>query len=202
MSEILESLPPIAPLHFFTLSLDVPKGKKGKKLPRTSEYLAEEHFGDVTLRWDDEGIWVQAVIDKKFEEATYPDFSKGDALELFFDTRDMKNAGFLTRFCHHFVILPQPVQGVLAQEITRLRADDTRPLCDPSEIETSTTFSRNGYTITAYFPSRILYGFDPQNFDRLGFTYRIHRYRGLSQNFSSKTNVEQNSSGWATLCLQ
>jgi len=137
-----EKFPPIAPIHFFRLKVDVKYGKeitrklfgKGYQLPDTSAFLGEEHFADVALAWHEGGIEVQIQVHQKFEGSSYPKFEEGDAVELFIDTRDLKEAGFPTKFCHHFLILPQEVQGVRALELTRFRNEDSHPLCDPEAI--------------------------------------------------------------------
>ena len=111
-----ETFPPIAPVHFFRLNIDV-RAKK-QLLPNTSELCGEEHFADVSIGCADAGIELEVDVHQKFEEAFYPKYDQGDSVELFFDTRDLKEAGFPTRFCHHFLILPQEIQGVRAIELT------------------------------------------------------------------------------------
>lgn len=207
-----EKFPPIAPIHFFRVEVDLKYGKeitrrlfgKGYQLPDTSSFLGEEHFADVALAWHEGGIEVQVEVHKKFEEAVYPKYDEGDAIELFIDTRDLKEAGFPTRFCHHFLILPQEVQGVRALELTRFRSEDSHPLCDPKEIGVESEMSSREYTVRIHLPAEILHGYDPQGFDKLGLTYCIHRPKGESQHFavSSKyVQVSQHPSLWATCKL-
>ncbi|MBS0648609.1 MAG: hypothetical protein JSS10_05210 [Verrucomicrobia bacterium] len=207
-----EKFPPIAPIHFFRVEADLKYGKeitrrlfgKGYQLPDTSSFLGEEHFADVALAWHEGGIELQMEVHKKFEEAVYPKYDEGDAIELFIDTRDLKEAGFPTRFCHHFLILPQEVQGVRALELTRFRSEDSHPLCDPKEIEVEAEMSSREYTVRIHLPAEILHGYDPQGFDKLGLTYCIHRPKGESQHFavSSKyVQISQHPSLWATCKL-
>lgn len=205
-------VPPLAPIHFFRLQTEVKQRAKassqllGKehRLPDTSDLLGEDHFADIGLAWHDSGIFIHAHVHKKFEEANYPKFTEGDALELFFDTRDLKEAGFPTRFCHHFLILPQEVQGVRALEMTRFRSDESHPLCNPDKIEISFKESSREYFLDLYFPAEILHGYDPRSFDRLGFSYTLHRPKGPAQNFavsSDYVSVAQNPSLWASCRL-
>ncbi len=208
-----EELPALTPLDFFSVTAEVECAKevpslrtlmRSHRLPCMAELLNEARFADVSLSWSQEGISVGVVVEKPFEEASYPEFSQGDAVELFFDTRDLKSAGFLTRFCHHFLILPQEVQGISALELTRFRTEDSHPLCDPSEIVTTTVFSDNSYELHIFLPAHCLHGYDPSQFDRLGFTYRIHRKGGAPQHFavaSSDFNIEQNPRLWGSLKL-
>ncbi len=207
-----EKFPPIAPIHFFRLAIDLKYGKeitrrlfgKSHQLPDTSSFLGEEHFADVALAWHEDGIEVQVQVNKKFEESSYPKYDEGDAIELFIDTRDFKDAGFPTRFCHHFLILPQEVQGVRALELTRFRNEDSHPLCDPEAIKVETETSSREYTVRIRLPTEILHGYDPRSFDKLGLTYCIHRPKREPQHFavSSKyVQIAQHPSLWASCKL-
>lgn len=211
MTDLLESLPAIYPLHFFSLSAGINYLEESSTLlknkfllPDTSELLAEERFAACHMAWNQEGIFLEFDVHKPLEEVAYPDFRKGDSIELFFDTRDLKTAGFPTRFCHHFVILPKEVQGIKAQEISKFRAEDTHPLCDPEDVFTETAPTKKGFTVRIGIPSSALYGFDPTSFDRLGFTYRINRPKGPPQHFaisSKQYATEHEPALWASLKL-
>ena len=200
--DTLETLPAIPPLHFFALTIEATQGKKGTLLPDTSPLLGGYKFADVTFHWNERGIQLEVEVRKPFEGVFYPDYEKGDAFEFFFDTRDLKTAGFPTRFCHHFVVLPKSVQGVQCQELTRFRTEDTHPLCQGDEIVVSTEFATRSYVANVTFPAHVLHGYDPLHFDRLGFTYRLHRTGGEPQYFSTLGQVEQSPSSWATLKLR
>jgi hypothetical protein len=211
--EVLEGLPALVPLEFFSIegelhfSKSPPSSKLMRRrfmLPDTSEWLAEEHFADVAAAWNESGLFVDLFVNKPFEEAFYPRFSEGDAIELFVDTRDLKTAGFANRFCHHFLFLPQSVQGIQAQELTHFRTEETHPHCDPADLQTSVEFGKNGYTLQLQVPAPCLHGYDPSSFDRIGFTYRIHRYKGKPQHFSLSSqyfSLEQHPRFWATFKL-
>ena len=202
--DLFEGLPPLLPVDFFNISVDVALGKK-VELPDTSELLAEEAFAEMEITLEKEGISLFALIKKPFEECFYPEYEKGDCLELFFDTRDLKTAGFMTRFCHHFLILPTEVQGITSREITRFRTEDSHPLCDPLEIEVKPNFASSKYSLDIFIPASCLHGYDPNSFNRLGFTYRFNRYQGEPQNFSLSShtyNIAQQPSLWATLQIK
>jgi hypothetical protein len=208
--EVLEKLPALAPLEFFAIedglrySKSPPSSKlmrRGFLLPDTSEWLAEEHFADVAAAWNESGLFFGIFVNKPFEESLYPRFSDGDAVELFFDTRDLKTAGFTTRFCHHFLFLPESVQGIQAEELTHFRTEDTHPICDPADLQITAEFDKKGYELQIFIPAHCLHGFDPSSFERLGFTYRIHRLKGLPQHFSLSSQhftLEQHPRLWAT----
>lgn len=204
--EPLDQVPALIPVDFFTLNCDVPHvSKPFEKMgtcPDTSELLAEEAFAKISLGWSEEGLFVEAAVNQPFEDCTYPKYDTADSLELFFDTRDVKTAGFATRFCHHFAILPEPVQGVQVQEVTHFRSEDTHPICDPGLITCNVAFERNNYIYQLFFPGEVLHGYDPTTFSRLGFTYKVNRSGGRPQHFSVSSdmvNIAQQPSLWATL---
>ena len=205
--EILDKIEPLVALDFFALSFEIEFAKAFKRLsslPVTAPFLGEEAFAEVSMGWNNESLFVEVVVDKPFEECFYPQFSDGDAVEFFFDTRDLKSAGFLTRFCHHFVILPQKVGEIQTQELTRFRTEDTHPLCDPDEIKVKADFGRRKYTLEITIPSNCLHGYDPSSFDRLGLTYRIHRFKGEPKHFSVSSRyypIEQEAALWSSAKL-
>ncbi len=205
MEEWLESLPPVSPFHFFQLSFDLKGGDKLSPLPDFSSYLNEEKFGEVKMGWKEEALIWEFLIKKPFEEALYPDFRLADSIELFIDTRGLKTAGYPTRFCHHFFVLPKEVQGVLAQEITRLRAEETRPLALPEDIFVETEFTKRSFQVRITLLAKALHGFDPSAFDKLGFAYRINRPKGEAQHFSLGTDLyalEKQPALWSTVHLK
>lgn len=208
--EVFEELPALNPLEFFTLEGELkysktPPSSRAMRgnyaLTDISEWLAEERFAQVGLAWSEAGIFISVFVDKPFEEASYPRFAEGDAVELFFDTRDLKTAGFATRFCHQFIFLPQPVQGISAQETTHFRTEDTHSLCDSADLQVTAEIGKKDYELQIFIPAHCLHGFDPSSFERIGFTYRIHRYRGDPQHFalsSQHFSIEQHPRLWAS----
>ncbi len=200
---MIETFPPLLPLHFFAMTLEAKEGKK-LELPSTADFLGEGSFADLAFLWERKGILIEVKVRKPFEEAVYPEFSKGDSVELFLDTRDLKTAGFATKFCHHFLFLPQEVQGIQCQEISRFRTEDSHPLCNPSELSCKTEFSKKGFKMQIFLAATTLFGYDPASFSRLGFTYRINAPGRDPQHFSISSHyykIEQNPSLWSTITL-
>jgi hypothetical protein len=208
--EVLEKLPPLSPLEFFSLEGELKYCKtpptlkamqRSHLLADTSEWLTEEKFADVALAWNEGGLTISAFVERPFGEASYPRYEEGDSLELFFDTRDLKSAGFATKFCHQFVILPQAVQGIIAQEVTHFRTEDTHPLCDAADLQVTAEFDKKSYTLQVFIPAHCLYGYEPASFERIGFTYRVHRHKGAPQHFalsSQHFSLEQHPRLWAS----
>ena len=75
------------------------------------------------------------------------------------------------------------------------------PTPDPKDLEVEITFHKSSYAMQIKIPAHTLHGFDPIAFDRLGFTYRIHRFKGSAQYFSSSGehfSLEQHPRFWAS----
>lgn len=214
-----EEFPPITPVNFFQISADCRylEGLQGKSfplldahnhrkylLPNTSELCHEEEFAHVAMGWNEEGLELYASVNKPFRLARYPDVDRGDSFEVFIDTRDIKTSGFNTRFCHHFFFLAEAVEGHQAGEITRFRTEDTHPLCDSNDLKIKSLCKASSYILNIFIPNHCLYGYDPAQFGRLGFTYRVNRSDGPAQHFSVVTDdyqVDQQPSLWASLRL-
>lgn len=209
----LDEVAPFSPAHFFTLQVDCSsiKGKAFTKkhlLPDFSFFYEDSSFADVYMGWSQEGVALRLIVDTPFDQPAFPDLQRGDSIELFLDTRDVKTTGYTTRFCHHFYILPAPLDGneepIQAGEVTRFRTEDVHELCDSSKISVQTSQEKKKRTIDVLIPSECLYGFDPVQFGRLGFTYRLNRQDGRKQFFSTSSDdfpIEQQPSLWASLKL-
>jgi hypothetical protein len=213
VEEQFERVESVLPIDCFSLSVEIPyakampkKGLIGKSflLPDTSKFLDETHFADVGLAWNEEGLMAEVLFHKPFEESNFPRFEEGESVEFFIDTRDLKTAGFMTRFCHHFVFLPQSEQGTLGYEISRFRSEDSHPLCNPDDLQVIADLGRTEISMKIVIPQQCLHGYDPANFPRLGFTYKIHRKGGVPQHFacsSAMYAIDHHPSLWASLRL-
>jgi hypothetical protein len=208
----MEEFVPLTPIHFFQIGVDCHRvegrltAKNWQKygLPLTSELCGEWAFAEVALGWSVEGIDAFISVDQPVHRVAYPNVTQGDSVELFFDTRDVKTSGFNTRFCHHFFFLPEAVEGEQAGEISRFRGEERHELCDPKELVVKASLKPSGYTLQIFIPRSCLYAYDPDQFDRLGFTYRINRASGPPQHFSIVSEdyaIEQQPSLWSSLRL-
>lgn len=205
---------PALPIDCFSLSLEVPYVKelprkglitKPYLLPEMGKLLDEETFAEVGFAWNEEALFIEVLFHKPFEESAFPNFDEGESVELFIDTRDLKTAGFMTRFCHHFVFLPHSDLGKLCYELSRFRSEDSHPLCDPDELEVKADLRSKEISMQIVIPQQCLHGYDPRNFPRLGFTYKINRKGGAPQHFavsSALFALDQQPSLWASLKLE
>lgn len=208
---MFEELPSLCPVQFFGLSADcafLPKGairpEKRFLLPSTSEMLDEESFADVFAAWSFEKLLFYIQVNIPFQKINESDLRKGDSVEIFLDTRDLKSKGAISRFCHHFVFFPAQLQGFYGREITRFRNEDTHRLCHPEDLTITPHIQNNSYGLEIEIPAHCLTGFDPMSFPRLGFTYRINRTDAPPQHFavsSEEYAIEQHPATWGTLKL-
>lgn len=207
---------PLSPTNFLAFHVDARhySGAKEKKLgkahllPDMGQFFTTPTFANVAFGWHKEGLFFTIYSTIAPREVFFPDFQKGDSIELFIDTRAMKSSRFPTRFCHHFCFLPlkfdpegENIEGV---ELSRFRQDDAHVLADPSLFYVEGEKEKKGYVLKIFIPTPALFGYDPSQFDRLGFTYRINCFRRNPQYFSCSGDeiaIEQHPSCWATLKL-
>jgi hypothetical protein len=206
----------LSPASFFQISWDcfyfdgnfskLSKQKLEKYvLPDTSQLYGEVAFAKIAMGWNREGLDVLALVQKPFHQAVYPEVTHGDSLEIMIDTRDVKTSGYNTRFCHHFFFLPEAIEGHQTGEITRFRTEDTHELCNPGDLKVTYQPLPKSYSMQIFIPRECLYGYDPDQFDRMGFTYRVNRWNGNPQHFSVATEdfqIEQQPSLWSSAKLR
>jgi hypothetical protein len=201
-----ESFPPLRASNFVELKWDCPPIKTGlKALPSTSWLSGEDSFASVMMAWELLGLHFQINVNGPFTDAFYPEIERGDAVEIFIDTRGLKTASFNTKFCHHFFFLPQAINGIQAGEITHFRTDDAHDRCSPDDLKITSDILKKKYVLKIFIPSHCLYGYDPESFDNLGFTYRIHRWGNRPQHFSAVTEeyaLENQPALWASVKLE
>jgi len=201
----------LSPVNFFCIKARISKAKLLKKqnhekhlLPDTSSFCDETSFAKLAMAWNDDGLEFFATVQKPFETAFYPEITKGDSLELFIDTRNVKTKSFVSQFCHHFVFLPTRIDDIQAKEITRFRTEDRHELCMSKDLMCQTQFEKKTYSLSITIPRHCLTGYDPEQYRELGFTYRFNRPANPPQHFSVKTSeysFEQYPSLWGSLEL-
>jgi hypothetical protein len=198
---IFEELPALSPVQFFALSWNCPYIKSDLRaiadhqVPSTAELLGEEEFAEIFMGWNEQKVMLEVRSASRTDH---------DSVEIFFDTRDIKTKAHISKYCHHFIFTPDEKEGFFGRELTRFCNEDIHRLCDPSELFVDVESDDSSYTLRIQIPAVCLFGYDPFQFQRLGFTYRINRANGPSQHFalsSEEFNVEHHPSLWGTLKL-
>ena len=197
---ILKELRSFPPAAFFEMRLSIPRGdsknpfkKRGDFLPSGALLTAEKQDVGLALVWTSQGLFAQVKIKLPLEN--------GDLLEIFIDTRDLKTCHVMTAFCHHFLFDPIKEEG---REISRFRGEDRHPLADPSLFFVKMLPKERGYRLQIGMPKEVLHGYNPSEFKRIGFTYRLQKKNGekrhlyLSSDFFS---IERHPSLWTSLRL-
>ena len=213
-AEVLrDSVVKFAPISLFALQLDCHRKASAVTsvldqrwlLPAASAFSVQEPFAKVYMAWDTDGLWGAVEVLGAIHPVSFPMVTEGSSVELFLDTRDSKQSGFIHRFCHHFVFLPQPTaDGRAGGEITRFRTEDAHDWCAPEALQVETQRNPKGYTLRWMIPAHCLHGYDPEHFPRLGFTYRINRGKEEPQHFAVSAqdfSLEQQPSLWASMRL-
>lgn len=203
---ILDGIPPISFSSFFMSHIDIlPLGKKkieDKKyrLPFLGKHFSKKEDAILHMAYLDKGLYFHLEVSKEVS-ALEEEHRKGDSLELFIDTRDNKSSSIITKYCHHFVFYPG---GLLPKEVTRFRLDDTHKLCDPYELKIKKTLAKSSYTMDILIPEYCLYGYEPNQYKKLGFSFRVN-LAGKDPIFFSVSSkdyaIEKSPSLWASLSL-
>jgi len=206
---MFEEVPSLSVLSFFNVKDDIFYAKNSLEITdkkylliSSAPFLAEEKFCDVHMGYNNHALYFHFKIDKPFEDVNITDFQKGDSVEIFIDTRDIKDKTIISQFCHHFVFFAEEVNGVMGKEITRFRTDEVHPLCSPKDLKVNAHFSKKSHILDIEIKSSALFGYDPTSFERMGFTYRVNRKGGDPQHFavsSSEYKIELQPSLWSSL---
>lgn len=178
--------------------------KRPYLLPSLTNLNSESTFADVGVCWNEKALHLAIDCKSPFKSASFLDIENSDAIELFIDTRDVKTTAFITRFCHHFVFLPTPEDGIQIKEVTRFRGEEKHPLCDPDVPVIKSEFGKRGYTIHLELPSEALFSYQPEQVPKLGLSYRIRRAEGAPQHFSLPSNfysLHQHPALWPSFML-
>lgn len=208
----------LSPINFFQVSIEclhlpVPKeppfalnAKNYKKylLPDLSALTGDNQFAEVAIGWSLEGLELFIKVEQPYTRACYPQYDKGDSIEICIDTRDVKTSGYNTRFCHHFVFLPEAVEGLKAAELTKFRTEDAHEPCSSLDLQVQSTLKSDHYTLQCFIPVHCLQGYDPDQFERFGMTYRINRTNGSPQHFSvlsTEYKFQEQPSLWSSVRL-
>jgi len=186
-------------LHFDIHSINKKTSLDSKKyqLPNVSDYIETEKFCKVFVGWSSDAMHFQFVSSRGF--------GNGDKIHLGIDTRDLKSALILHRFCHLFEANVQD-KGHLFFEKTRFRRpDDAHELCSSSLLKIEKEEGIRKQSIRLEIPKNCLHGFDPNRFDRLGFFYVVEKKMGARQDFCMSYqvwNVFDAPGLWQTLHLK
>lgn len=200
---MLKDMSAIAPVHFFSFELPLKKRKTLQELPVLTDLTGEKAFAKVSIRYDTDGIELNVDVSIPVKDVHYPHVERGDAVEIFIDTRCVKTNKTFTPFCHHFTFLPELIDDIQGVERTKFRGNETRPLADSELLHPTVSYTKSGYEMDIHLPKEVLYGYHLEKKTKIGFAYRIYRAGGSPQHFGMpEAGIEKDPSLWPTLILQ
>lgn len=149
------------------------------EIPFPSAMDSATSFARLFAGWNPSGLALSVTVEGKQD---WPDCSpdamhRSDGVQLWIDTRDTQNIHRASRYCHHFCLLPvgegddgmQPCFG----QFPISRASEDAPEIDPDSILLESVADETSYTVSVWFPSESLTGFDPEGYPHLGFYLAI-----------------------------
>ena len=99
------------------------------------------------------------------------------ACRFWIDTRDAHNIHRASRFCHRFIFLPsgggQRLDQAVAELVPINRAKESPKPVAAGSLRVQSTKRHDGYLLHAFIPASTLTGYDPNETQRLGFSYAV-----------------------------
>ena len=166
-------------------------------------------FADVYMAWSDAGVWFALEVKNKRSYKVDPrNFWQADCFEVWLDTRDMKDSHRANRYCHPFFFLPggsgRDGKGPIGRQTSIDKAREQAPPCPEEEIKVGLRRLKRSYQMEIFLPAEGLNGFQPREFDRLGFNYVVHDIEQGSQSWSVDRTppFDGDPSRWGTAQLR
>ena len=165
-------------------------------------------FADLYMSWNDEGLFFAVnVTGKKSYKIDPKNYWQGDCLELWIDTRDVKDAHTANRFCHHFFFLPggsgKDGKKPIGRQTSIDKAREQAPPCPEESIAVGLRRLKRSYHMEVKLPAQGMNGFQPREFDRLGFNYVLHDTDRGSQSWTvgREPPLAHDPSTWGSVVL-
>ena len=173
-------------------------------LPNFAGLDGQTPYADCYLCWDNEGLYFGIEVKNKTNYKLNPsDPTKGDCIQLFIDTRDVK-AQRANRYCHRFHFLPggigKTTKTPFGRQIAIDDAQEQSPPCAEDTINARVRILKKSYQMEVKLPASGLNGFNPREFSRMGFTYLINDTEHGIQSWSAipDMGVEHDPSTWGS----
>ena len=174
-------------------------------LPDLGGIDGQEAFADFYMAWHERGLFF--AIDVRGKAAMSVDAKRplrGDGVQIWVDTRDVRNAARGSRYCHHFCFWPD-ANGVVAggRQFRLRRARAQARMSDSGQLKVASKTLSAGYRMEFHIPHDALTGYDPAENNRLGFTYLL-KDKDLGRQFWTADEilpVSYDPSLWGTVEL-
>lgn len=178
-------------------------------VPSFAELDSRDPFAEIRVGWHARGVGLSLRVHGKKQSpwCRSTRLEDSDGLHVFLDARDMHNVHRASRFCHHFVFLPQGSGSKLDQPVARhvriQRAKEETEMVDPDTLKVRSEKRIDGYLLRAFIPTQALTGYDSAEHHRLGFCFAVvDREQGV-QTFAVDPTLPfaSDPSLWGTLEL-
>ena len=148
----------------------------GCRIPDLMALDVGSSFADLWMAWNEDGLRLALDVKGNLSPEVLPRQPlAGDSLQVWLDTRDVRDAHRASRYCHHFCFAPggggRSRRKPLARQFRIRRARSHGRICDPALLGVASRISKSGYRMEVHIPADAMTGFDPEENTRLGFTY-------------------------------
>jgi len=180
------------------------------RLANLAELEGEPAVVELCAAWSEAGLAFAVEVNGKKQppwcRSSRPEDS--DGIQIWIDTRDVRNVHRAGRFCHRFFFMPAGggprLDQPAAQWLPIHRAREHPKAIPADALKVLGGRRAGGYTLEMLIPAEALTGFDPQEHPRLGFTYAVLD-RELGEHTlaaGSPMPYPEDPSLWATLELE
>ncbi len=179
------------------------------RLAGLAELEDEPAIAEFLAAWSEAGLVFSARVSGKKQPIWCRDSrpEDSDGLQVWIDTRDVRNVHRASRFCHRFIFLPsgggKKLDAAFGQSLPINRArEPARPVA-PGLLQAASRVLGDGYELDCFVPAEAMIGFEPAEHPRIGFTYALTDRELGQQTFSIGRPMpyDEDPSLWATLEL-
>lgn len=181
---------------------------EGARVPDLMGVEGQTPYAGLYMAWNDEGLYFGLHVKRKTRYRIDPSSpTRGDCLELWLDTRDVKDLNRASRHCHQFYFLPggsgKDGKGPIGRQTAIDGAREQPPPCPEESIQVGLRRLKRSYQMEIALPAAGLNGFQPREFARVGFTYLLHDTEFGVQSWSAgrEVPVTEDPSTWGSVEL-
>ena len=179
------------------------------RLPSLSELDGRPQFADFRLGWNEDGLVIRLCVKGKSQSpwCRQNRMEDSDGLQVWLDTRAGVNVHRAGRYSHRFGFLPcgggQGFQMPVADQMLIHRARENAEPVRPGQLKLHRSLEPDGYILSCRLPAAALTGYDPAQYERIGFTYAVvDRELGWqTMTVGPELPFTEDPSLWATLEL-
>lgn len=175
-------------------------------IPDLMRQEGADPFAQLYMAWNETGLYFGLQVKGKSHYKLDPQkYWQGDCLELWLDTRDVKDTHRANRYCYHFYFLPggsgknghQPI----GRQTTIDNAREQAPPFPEESIHLGLRRLKRSYQMEIALDATQLHGFQPDEFDRLGFNYVLHDTEKGTQSWTASRDQERahDPSAWGSV---